>query len=218
MTREEFDAGLGTLTRQIQGMGQQVLEAIHLAVESFIERDTDKALSVIQSDGLINASDLQIEKEAIRLLALQSPYATDLRVIVTSMKIASDLERMGDHAASIAKTSIRMKGNPLMDEASDILLEMAEVIKGMLKESLDALEDVSMTDAKRIAAIDDRVDELFQQANEMTLKAMKGNPSMVYNGSGFISACSNLERIGDYVTNICERIVYIDSGSVVEFQ
>lgn len=214
--REEFHKQLEELNRHVSQMGHQVLEAIHNGVRSYTEQNVELAQQVVENDSKINHAEIKLEQACTRLIALQQPNTTDLRAIVTAMKVCSDLERMGDHAVAIAKTTIRVKGNPRIPGSDKVLAEAGEYVEQMLRESLDNLHKLDITAAKETAKYDEKVNHLFVVANELAIAEMKKKPEMVFNGSGFISVMGNIERIGDYVTNICERIIYIETGELVE--
>jgi phosphate transport system protein len=149
-------------------------------------------------------------------LRLQQPVTGDLRMIVTVMKASSDLERMGDHAVSIAKSTIRVKGNVRVPEIEQALAEMATKVKQMVEEILDAYVKADMKRAKAIALEDKNVDEYSNRIYKMCVSQMQENPDTIVGSMDYMLVGSYLERIGDYVTNICEWIVYLETGKLVE--
>jgi phosphate transport system protein len=150
------------------------------------------------------------------MIALQQPVTTDLRKIITVMKASSDLERMGDHAVSIAKSTIRVKGQERIAEVEKDISEMSDYVKKMVDNILVAYVKTDQADAKMIAKMDQRVNEYYEKIYYETIAAMKANPETVVSGTDYINVAQYLERIGDYVTNICEWIVYLATGKISE--
>src|SRR5699024_458718 len=145
----------------------------------------------------INELEVDIEKKCLTLIALQQPVGSDLRRIATTLKISTDLERMGDHAVSIAETALKLKnetyGKPLID-----IEKMADIVKKMVHDVLNAYIYLSEVDAKRIAKIDDQVDQLYLTVcNELT-ELMKKDNQLIYQGTHLLLAAQFIERIGDY--------------------
>lgn len=144
--RRVFEEELNDLHLRFSEMGMMVNEAIYKSVKAFINHDKELASEVIKSDQAINARELDLEKRSFEMIALQQPVTTDLRIIVTVMKASSDLERMADHAVSIAKSTIRVKGNKRIPEIEAEIAEMADKVKVMVE---DVLEAYVKNDAKR---------------------------------------------------------------------
>lgn len=216
--RRIYDDELKTMHAQFTKMGLMVNQNILRAVESFINHDKDDAKKAKESDHAINNIEVEIEEMCFRLIALQQPVSSDLRSIITVMKASSDLERMGDHAVSIARSVIRTKEQrskriPLVEEK---IAQQASIVKRMVEEVMDAYVKVEAEEAYRIAKIDDEVDDLFSKINELCLKEMIQDPDVIQGGTDYIAVSRNLERMGDYVTNICERIVYLKTGVLAE--
>lgn len=214
--RKQFDEELQELHAHFTRMGVLVTEALIKAVKSFVDHDVEAAEIVIAEDEQINKKEIELESECARLIALQQPVVTDLRMIVSVMKACSDLERMGDHARSIARTTIRVKGNKRIPEVEIQISDMSKIVVEMASRVLTAYVNGDVQEAKAIAHLDSRVDDYMLEITQFSIAEMKADPKVVYNGSGYISAASNLERIGDYITNICERIVYTKTGELVE--
>lgn len=216
--RKTFDEDLNTMHGQFTKMGLMVNENILRSVKSFINHDIELASETKRKDKEINKLETDIENFCFRLIALQQPVTSDLRSIVTVMKASSDLERMGDHAVSIARAVIRVKErhNKRIPEVEAMIGEMAEEVKHMVEEVIDAYVRVDTDEANRIAELDGKVDDYFVKINHFCLKKMAADPEVVPGGADYISVAGYLERIGDYVTNICERIVYLKTGEIVE--
>lgn len=220
--RRNFDEDLHTMHGMFTKMGLIVNENIHRAVKAFINHDVDTAQDIKTVDKQINQMELDIEQFCFKLIALQQPVTTDLRSIITVMKAGSDLERMGDHAVSIARSVIRVHNredkehNKRIPEVEVLIGEMGEAVKEMVASILDAYVRVDVPEAYRIAEMDSTVDSYFVKINQICLDRMKESPEVVYGGSDYILVAGYLERIGDYVTNICERIIYLKTGELIE--
>lgn len=214
--RKMFEEELQELHARFSEMGMMVNEAILKSVKAFVNHDKVLAQEVIDNDHLINEYELMLEKKSFELIALQQPVSTDLRIIVTVLKASSDLERMGDHAVSIAKSTIRVKGNKRVPEIEEQIAEMANIVKTMSDEVLGAYLKNDSTKAKEIAYTDDEVDTHFKKIYSQCVEEMKNDTDIVEGATDYMMVASYLERVGDYVTNICEWIVYLDTGKISE--
>ena len=214
--RRVFEEELNDLHLRFSEMGMMVNEAIYKSVKAFINHDKELASEVIKSDQAINARELDLEKRSFEMIALQQPVTTDLRIIVTVMKASSDLERMADHAVSIAKSTIRVKGNKRIPEIEAEIAEMADKVKVMVEDVLEAYVKNDAKRAKKIAAMDSEVDIYFKKIYKNCIEEMKSNSEIVVGASDYMLVAGYLERIGDYVTNICEWFVYLSTGKVSE--
>lgn len=216
--RRIFDDELNQMNAQFTKMGFKVNESILKAVKAFINHDKTLATEVKDNDRDINAMEVDLEQFCFQLIALQQPVSADLRSIITVMKASSDLERMGDHAVSIARSVIRVKEkhSKRIPEVEVKIGEMAEVVKLMVEQSIDAYVKGDVAHAKEIAARDSIVDDYFVNINRFCLKEMAKDPEVIFGGADYILVAGYLERIGDYVTNICERILYLQTGKLEE--
>ena len=216
--RRIYDDELKSMHAQFTKMGLMVNENILLAVKAFINHDKETANRVKKNDKAINNIELEIEEMCFKLIALQQPVSSDLRSIVTVMKASSDLERMGDHAVSIARSVIRVKErhNKRIPLVEGKIADQAKVVKDMVEDSLDAYVRVDVEAAYAIAETDTKVDDLFDEINKLCLVEMAKDSEVVPGGTDYIAVAGYLERIGDYVTNICERIVYLKTGELSE--
>ncbi|SKA03554.1 phosphate transport system protein [Pilibacter termitis] len=216
MLRSQFEEQLTNLHNQFYEMGTVVSEAIHKSVRSFVDHDRKIAQEVIDNDTTINEMEIHLEKKSFEMIALQQPMASDLRSIITVMKASSDLERIGDHAVSIAKATINLKGEERMPEVEAELAEMSEKVKKMVDEVLAAYVSGDVEAAKRIAKYDERVNELFEKVHRHAIRGMQQNVEAIIAGNDYLHVATFLERIGDYVTNIAEWIVYLSTGKITE--
>ncbi|MFD1707612.1 phosphate signaling complex protein PhoU [Siminovitchia sediminis] len=213
--RNQFDEQLQSLHHQLLRMGMLVEEAVHQAVKSLVDKDIKLAGKVIDGDKEINDAEMDIEQKCFTLIALQQPVGGDLRRIATALKISTDLERIADHAVSIAKTTIRLKdeiyAKPLID-----IPQMANIVKGMVRDALDAYIHLDHQEANQVAERDDKVDTLFKEIFTEMIDLMNSDSSVIQQATHLLLIAQYLERIGDYVTNICEWIVYMKTGKKVE--
>ena len=214
-TRAGFDRQLTALQDEVLLLGTMVEGAIGRSVDALRRLDTVLAREVIDGDAAINTKRWQIEEQAVTLVATQQPMARDLRVIASVVHITTDLERMADHAAGIARIVLMHDDQPLLKPLID-LPRMAELATDMLRRSLDALVQRDADAATRIAAEDDLVDALYEQVYRELLSFMIEDPRTIQRATWLLWVSHNLERIADRVTNICERVVYIVTGNIEE--
>ena len=216
MLRTQFEEDLTKLHVQFSEMAQEVSDAVYKSVKAFIKHDKEIAFNVIENDAKINEMEVKLEKKSLEMIALQQPVTTDLRIIITVMKASSDLERMGDHAVSIAKSTIRVKGNERILEVEEKISDMADAVKKMVDAVKDAYIEGDAEKAKLIATNDSKINDYFTEIYDMCIKEMKENPETVVGGTDYLQVSGFLERIGDYVTNICEWIVYLKTGKILD--
>lgn len=216
MLRTQFEEELLNLHNQFYEMGMMVSNAVHKSVKAYIKHDKELAREVIDHDIEINDMEVRLEKKSFEMIALQQPVTTDLRMIITFMKASSDLERMADHAVSIAKSTIRVKGETRIPEIEKQISDMSDYVKKMVDNVLIAYVKTNEKDARLIADMDTRINDYYSEIYHEAIKSMQENPATVISGSDYLSVAQYLERIGDYVTNICEWIVYLATGKITE--
>lgn len=207
MTRNYFDKELQELHLLMLKMCTVVEESLNNSVHALKSQDISLAQGVIDADDIIDNMEHQIEEKCLKLIALQAPMAKDLRFIATAMKIITDLERIADHAVDISKITIRLADEKYIKELIDIP-RMGEIASRMVKESIDAYVNQDAEKAKEVAKIDDEVDALHKQIFRELLLIMMEDPKKINQATSFLFVSKSLERIGDYVTNICEKIIY----------
>jgi len=215
MTRESFHKYIKDLEKDVMDMGGMVTTAISRSIESLKSLDADAANRIISDDALINKKRWDIEEKCINLIATQQPVASDLREIIAVLSIVTELERMGDYAEGIGKIVLMHGREPLVKPLIDIP-QMAEKTVAMLKKSLDAFLKRDAQAAQTICSEDDEVDLLYEQVYRELLTCMIENPATITRATYLIWAAHNLERIADRVTNICERIVFLVTGTITE--
>jgi phosphate transport system protein len=213
--RATFDRQLQALQDEISLLGSMVEKAVERSVDALRRLDCNLAREVIAGDAAINTRRWQVEEQAITLIATQQPMAGDLRVIASVIHITTDLERMGDYAAGIAKITLMHGDMQLLKPLIDVP-RMADAATSMLRRSIDAFIRRDAEAAKAIAAEDDIVDALYDQIYRELLTYMIEDPHTIQRATWLLWVAHNLERIADRVTNICERIVYMVTGKIEE--
>ncbi len=209
-----FDDELLGLKQRILTMGSMVENAIKDSVQSLVERDNDLARAVIEKDLRINALDVEIDEESIRLIALRQPMATDLRFITTAMKITTDLERMGDLAVNIAERALELNEEPILKPYIDIP-RMQEIGQGMTRDALDAFVNKDERLAMDVIMRDDEMDDLKHDVLKELAFFMVQDPTTVTRAMKISFVAQYLERIGDHATNIAEMVIYLVKGKII---
>ncbi len=213
--RATYDREFGEIRDDLLRMGDLVDAAIARAVESLKNKDQTLARQVINDDVLINDLRFRIEEACLVLIATQQPAARDLRSVIAVMNIVVDMERMADHATGIAKTVVRMGDAPLVKPLIDIP-RMADLTRSMLRRSLDAFLHRDATAARVIAEEDNEIDHLYKAIFDELLEIMVKDPTTVALATYLLWSAHNLERIGDRVTNVSERVVFMTTGDMQE--
>ena len=217
MLRAQFEVELGKLHNQFYAMGNEVLGQINNTVRAFTTHDRELAMEVIETDKKINEFEVKLEKKSLEIIALQQPVSTDLRRVITVLKATSDLERMGDHAVSIAKAAIRMKGEVRIPIVEEEIKNMGKEARRLVESSLDLyLNSGDIETAYEIAASDEIINEYYSKIQELTTEEIKKNPDSLIAGRDYFQVLTYLERIGDYAKNICEWVVYLHTGDITE--
>lgn len=211
MVRKTFDGELDSLHHDLIRMGNTVEKQIDDCITALVHQDENLANEVIKNDDIVDKIEIDIEEKCIKLIARQQPLATDLRRIFTTIKIVTDLERIADHAVDIAKVTLRIKDEKYIKPLIDIP-RIAEIVQGMIKESLDAYVMLDTNEAERICKNDDIIDGIYKQVFRELLVFMMEDPKTITQATQFLFVCKFLERIGDHVTNICEWIIYLVTG------
>jgi len=213
--REVYQKKLNEIQDDILFMGSMVEKAILRSMESLKGRNLELAKQIIDDDQKINKKRFEIEEKCIELIATQQPMASDLRIIISVLNVISELERIGDHAEGIAKIALLIGNEPPLKPLVD-LPRMAEKTADMLHRSMDAFIHHDIEAAKKIAAEDDEIDNLYDQVFRELLTFMAEDPRTITRATRLIWVGHNLERSADRVTNICERIVFVVTGKMEE--
>ncbi|MBI2844103.1 MAG: phosphate signaling complex protein PhoU [Armatimonadetes bacterium] len=212
-TRKTFDAELKELEQMLLKMGSFVEGMLDSAMQALVRQDINLANEVIRRDDIADEMDLNIETASMRLLALQQPMSKDLRIISTALKIITDLERIGDYSVDIARAAKDLAGEPYFKPLID-LPKMAELTKKMVRDALQAFVERSTEKAEQVCRDDDAVDNLNKALFEELMDFMRKDPKLVKQAAHFILISRYLERIADHVTNVAERIVYMETGEL----
>ena len=210
-----FDREFAQIQESLLQMGSMVDQAIALSLESLQNRDHALARQVIDDDEDINVLRFKIEDACLALIATQQPAASDLRSVVAVITIVINMERMADHAAGIAKTVILMGDEPLLKPLIDIP-RMVRLAQEMLGEVLQAFIENDADTAQATADRDDEMDHLYQAIFEELLEIMADKPDSITRATYLLWCAHNLERIGDRVTNIAERVIFVSTGDMRE--
>lgn len=213
--RKVFETELTDMHNDILRMGSLVEKQIFLSIKALINQDSNLAKEVVESDDIVDKMQKDIEEKCVKLIAMQQPLAIDLRNIFTSIKIVTDLERMADHAVDIAKIEKRLSGEKFDKQLADIP-KLGDIVKRMIKEALDAYVDGNVEKAYEVCKLDDEIDIIYKEVFKELLLLMAEDPSTINQATQFLFVCKFLERIGDHVTNICEWIVYLVTGELVD--
>jgi phosphate transport system protein len=209
-TLKRFDDELAELKAKVLSLGGLVESAISAATQALMTRDSALAETTIQRDMAVNALEVQCDDLTRRMLVLRQPAAGDMRFIISSIKVVTDLERMGDLAAGIAEGSLRLEDTGVKPVGT--LATMSEKVQAQVQRALDALSRGDMDLAIQVIEKDKSIDELYHSIYREILTYMLENPPGI---SGYIilsNISKNLERIGDHATNICEMVIYMIRG------
>jgi phosphate transport system protein len=205
--RHYFDE-LEALKQRLLAMGALVEDLVRRAIQSLVERKQAQAEDVIARDREVNDLQIEIDDRCVKLLALQQPMATDLRLITSAMKINADLERMGDQAVNIAENTMKLLPHPPLKPLIDIP-RMAEVAESMMRDALDAFVRKDAELARQVLVRDDEVDSLKDQLFRELLTYMMADPGTIQRALSLILISRNLERIADHATNIAEDVIFL---------
>jgi phosphate transport system protein len=211
MARERLDQDLQTLQNDVVRLGSMVEKMVERSVRALLERDVLLAGQVVADDNQVDRLAYAIEDEAMALICMQQPVASDLRRVAAALVIVQELERMGDHAEGIAKLARRLSKEPPLKPLIDIPY-MAEQASEMLRLALRAYVERDKALAEQVWAMDDIVDGLYNQVYRELLTYMMDDPACIERATNLLHVAHDLERVGDRVTNICERILYIITG------
>lgn len=215
MTRETFDEQLKALEQDVLDMGRRVDQAIDLSIEALAKRDIELSRRVIREDEAINQAQHDIEEHCLVLIATQQPLARDLRVIFAIANIATELERMADHAKGIGEVGVMMGPREPLKPLVDIP-RMAAKARWLLEQELEAFVNRDVELARSLGREDDEVDGLYDQVFRELLIFMMDDPRTISRATYLLWVAHNLERIADRAINIGERVVFLVRGEVEE--
>jgi phosphate transport system protein len=211
--RADFEEQLKHIQDEVLLIGSLVEKTIHRSVQSLSDRNIELARQVIADDDEIDVRQHELEEFCIDVIARQQPMAGDLRMIVTGLQVASELERIGDYAEGIAKISVRMGDEPPLKPLIDIP-RMADISVNMLRRSLTALNARDDAIARQVWQDDDQVDQLKEQVFRELVTYMLQDPRNIERATLLMWVSHNLERVADRATNIAERVIYLATGLI----
>lgn len=214
MERHHFEGDLDALKHRLLHMGSLVEDLSNKALVALMERRVELARTVIEGDAAVNALQIEIDDRCLKMLALQQPMATDLRLITSAMKMGADLERIGDQAVNIAETALRLLETPPLKPVIDIA-EMADIAQKMTRDALDSFVRRDSLLAREVLERDDRVDHLKDRVFRVLLTHMMADPGTIERALGLILISRNIERIADHATNIAEDVIFVVQGRIV---
>ena len=215
MVRANFDQHLRVLEDRVLILGGLVESALVEAVKLLKSRDLEGANRLIRADQRINERRFEIESDTLTLIATQQPVAGDMRILAAILEIVTELERIGDYAKGIANINLMMGDAPLIKPLVDIPA-MADQARDMLHRALQAFTERDVDLARAIAVEDDVLDNLYNQVYRELLTLIMSNPKNIDQATYLTWAAHNLERTGDRVLNICERVIFMVTGEMIE--
>jgi phosphate transport system protein len=212
-SRETLDREMREVKDEVLRMGSLVAEQIGAALDALVAHDAEASTAVIVRDARINEAQRHISSLITTAIATQSPVARDLRFLLSLDHVSYELERMGDHAASVAKQGRKLAPMPPLKRYAD-LPRMGDLAAAQVRAVLHALVDLDERNARSVAAVDDDIDDLYHAIFAEMIDLMRSDPAKVEPGTRVLFAAHYLERIGDRVTNIAEDVVFLATGDV----
>ena len=210
-----LDRELDALRDRLLLLGGETETALQRAVYSLVERDTRTAREVLRDDDEIDRLEEEIDRLCIDIIALRQPAARDLRFVISIAKIAPVLERIADHACNIARAAVDLNDEPQLKFFVD-LPRMARLASGMLRAALDAFTSGDATAARAVIGRDDEVDEIYNRVFHDLIAMMTADPTVTTRAARLLFVAKHLERVGDYVTDICELTVYMTEAAMIK--
>ena len=214
MPRTNFKKQLEQLNDQMITMGSMIENAIETAIAALVSQDTERAEEAIAYDMEIDAQERNIEQLCYKLLLMQQPVAGDLRVVSATMKMITDMERIGDHASDISELTLLMAGKPYLREITDIE-QMAKETTVMVTNSVDAYVNRDLKLAQEVISRDDLVDDLFNKVKSEIIGEIRTGLDDGEQTTDLLMAAKYFERIGDHATNIAEWVIFSLTGEHV---
>ena len=217
MTRNNLEKRISLLTSELAEVGTLVEKQIYDSIIALKSNELELANEIIKNDDKVDLINRRVEEKCLKLMATESPLATDLRKIFATSKIVTDLERMADYAVDICKITKRVSNlNIDLDREYEAIKNMFEVLKVMIKKSIDAFINGDAEEALEICKLDDEVDNIYRSLFTEVLKDMAKDEDMINKGTQILFVSKYLERVGDHVTNICEWIIFSTKGDYVD--
>lgn len=205
--RSKFDEQLAELNKEMIEMGRMIVQSIAMAIDALIDKDEQLAKSIMEGDSQIDHAQKKIENICFNLLIQQQPVAKDLRTITAAMKMVTDMERIGDHAADISEMTIFMGKNSHIEQFGHISKMATETVL-MLNHSIEAYVERDRDKAKEVIEHDDIVDALFDDVKKDIIRMIQKQPVDGEKATDLLMVAKYFERIGDHATNIAEWVIY----------
>jgi phosphate transport system protein len=215
MEHRLIDQQINLMRDKLLLLGGATETALNRAMQSLTTRDVDLAKQVLEEDRIINQMELEIDRLSVEIFVLQQPAAHDLRLVISVAKITPILERIADHATNIADAALRISHEPELKEYVDLSL-MAQNAAEMLRKALDAFTTEDSMASREIIKQDDIIDASYKRVFDDLLKIMTNNPSTTATAAQLLFVAKHLERIGDYVKDICELTVYMKEAVFIK--
>ncbi|WP_270179286.1 phosphate signaling complex protein PhoU [Alkalihalobacillus sp. CinArs1] len=211
VVRENFQEQLDEIKAQLLELGSLAQLAVDESIKALKNQDVEKALEIIDNDHEINELEEEINEKVIWLIAKEQPLASDLRRLISALKISTDVERVGDLAVNIAKSIIRIGDKPFVKPIEEIPA-LAEKANNMLREVLSSFYEEDVNQAKAVADADDEIDTMYGRLVKELLELMTKYPDSISQIQQLAFICRYIERIGDHCTNISESVIYVVKG------
>ena len=205
--RTKFDEQLHMLNQEMMHMGSMIEEKIQKAIEALIGQNRSLAKKIMDGDCEVDREQKKIENICFNLLMQQQPVARDLRVISAAMKMVTDMERIGDHAADISEMTVMMSDTPYVADLEDIKKMASETVL-MLIRSIEAYVEKDILKAQSVIDHDDIVDDLFHKNKQDLIELIQKNPAVSEQAADMLMVAKYFERIGDHATNLAENIIF----------
>ncbi|NLI01058.1 MAG: phosphate signaling complex protein PhoU [Chthonomonadales bacterium] len=215
-TRTPFDEELSRLRTHVLAMGETLDHMLDLSMQALTGQDPELTKAVLAADDEVDRLDAEIEADCLRMIALQQPVASDLRKLGTAFKVVTDLERIGDYAVDIAKIGRRISRRGLFYKPLVDMPRLAGLVRAMLRDVMSAFVNQDLDVVARVVTADDEVDDLYHRYRDFVIEAMRQDTTQVYVGTFVVLAAKYLERVGDHLVNVAERIHYMVTGDLVQ--
>ena len=210
-----LDEELDTLRDRVLLMGGETEAALQRAMYALAERDSEAARDVLANDDSIDQLEVEIDRLCIDVLALRQPAARDLRFVISVAKVTPILERIADHACNIARVALDLNDEPRLNAYVD-LPRMASVASSMLRAALDSFTRGDAAVARRVIDEDDEIDTMYERVFHDLIELMVADPSATPRAARLLFVAKHLERVADYVTDICELTVYMTEAEFIK--
>ena len=210
-----FDEELENIRNKVLTMGGLVEQQMEDAVKAFITSDQELAEKILLQDDVVNKLEMEIDYDCIQVIAKRQPTAIDLRMLISIIKVITDLERIGDEAARIAKAAIRLEATDYYHDQYHEINHLVDMVKGMISGSLDAFARMDVDGVVKITEKDAKVDREYTSIIRQLISQMMEDPRNITRMIDVLWTARAIERIGDHACNICEHVVYIVKGDDV---